>query len=112
MLDFSGYTHSECFRVNGALPDYRIESLLDYETRCMALNGAGDDAQEIAAGFVDEGFLSDAILRLETMARALRGANKAELLDIAEQLREVESSAVNAAEYGAEKLAELKAALQ
>jgi len=100
IADIPSLTNKEFFRMFGSLTGARIESVLDKEMILDDVCSIGPWISEGMSQFPEEDFLSDILKRLDALAKRMRGGTKAEMLEISEELRDVETKETSAAEYG------------
>lgn len=99
-------THKEYFHLHGALPDSRIEQLID-ENLDLEGKNIGEWKStlfEAKAQFMDEDFLSKEVSMLQALVKNLRGDNRATLSKIIEHIEESILSQSRSSEYGCEEL--------
>jgi hypothetical protein len=97
-------TNKECFRLNGTLPAERIEKLIGIEEQFDKFEDVSIDIGEAIGQYPDEDCLSSIIKDLNDLCKKLRGDNRAHLQGIICDLEEKESTLIQSAEYGTEKL--------
>jgi len=99
-------TAEEEFRLTGTLSAKKIEVLLDFEAMAQALAGVENRLLDAKAQFPSEDFLSGALLRLQALAKRVRGSNRTELLEIIESLVQIQSQQFQSSEHGISELDE------
>lgn len=104
MLYGSNMTIEEHLRYNGEIPKDKLDELFDSQAKLQGLSGVDAHMSEAMAQYPAEDFLSDAISRLQTLAKNLRGGNKDTLNGIIESLEDVAQCTFNAADYGRDEL--------
>lgn len=104
MLYSSNMTHEEFYRVNGTLTPERIDSMFEKCDEAEAWQDLTPCIQEAHSCFIEEDFLQKEILKLQAFAKRLRGDNKAELLQLIEDMEGEITQAIASAEYGVSEL--------
>lgn len=104
MLLTSSYTPRELLRLHGELPFELTERLVDTFDAAEAIKASLTYIEEASYGFAEEGFVEGINIRLASLAKTLRGRNKAELLSIIEHLQQIEVDTVRSGEHGKENL--------
>jgi len=111
MLNASNLTAAEVFRINGALPVELQETLLRKAEQLDEARACVAHVQEAAGQYPDEDFLQDAISDLQTLAKRMRGDNRADLLALVEKLETIQTDAHNSTSYGLDELSKAESIL-
>jgi len=106
---FASLTNEEYYALTGTLTPARIEELLNAEQRDELCAGTWlDDAE---ACYPEEGFLEGVVGNLMEIIRVTKGVRKGELQVLLEQIQDVVLSVSNDAEFGREKLQNVRSLL-
>jgi hypothetical protein len=101
---FASLTNEEYYALTGTLTPARIEDLLNSGQLAELQNGVGTWLDEAEASYPAPDFLEGVAGNLMDIIRVTKGARKGELQVLLEQIQDVVLSVSNDAEFGREKL--------
>jgi hypothetical protein len=112
MVYATNLTNAEHFRLNGTLPEDRIEELLTLDAQLQAVKGIDAHVEEAMTQYPAEDFLSGILSQLHALAKNVRGDNREKVVWIIEQLDDIAQCTFNAADYGRDELRQALKALE
>lgn len=104
MYASSNMTDDEVFRLTGTLPADRIAALLSRVFSDDRIESVIVHIREGSSSFLCEDFLSHEIERLSEIIAGYRGKDRAELIKIRDNLRDIENDVYQNGEYAQEEL--------